>query len=127
MYLGHIVELAEKEELFEDPKHPYTRSLLSAIPVPDPREAGSRTILQGDVPDPVNPPSGCRFHPRCPEAREVCREINPDPRNVSTAGAVHNAACVKHDVFDVDYANSAPIQTDDDEFGEDLQVTEGSR
>ena len=66
MYLGHIVELANKEELFENPQHPYTESLLGAIPVPDPRKAGQRQILRGDVPSPIDPPSGCRFHTRCP-------------------------------------------------------------
>jgi len=67
MYLGQIVELGEKEEIFEHPKHPYTRSLLSSIPVPDPRLSGDREVLQGDVPDPADPPSGCRFRTRCPE------------------------------------------------------------
>ena len=67
MYLGHLVELAEKEELFENPQHPYTDSLLSAIPVPDPRKAGQRHVIEGDVPSPSNPPSGCRFRTRCPE------------------------------------------------------------
>jgi peptide/nickel transport system ATP-binding protein/oligopeptide transport system ATP-binding protein len=77
MYLGKIVELTDREELFRNPLHPYTRALLSAIPIPDPTLKRQRTILKGDVPNPVNPPKGCRFHPRCPIAVAECAIEEP--------------------------------------------------
>ncbi len=77
MYLGNIVEIGEVETLYTEPLHPYTRALLSAIPVADPQVKRERVILQGDVPSPTNPPSGCPFSTRCPEVRDVCRQIKP--------------------------------------------------
>jgi peptide/nickel transport system ATP-binding protein len=77
MYLGHIVEIADRDTLFANPRHPYTEILLSAVPVPDPRRKVRRIILQGDPPSPANPPSGCRFHTRCPLAQERCRQEAP--------------------------------------------------
>jgi len=90
MYLGKLVEMADKKELFDDPKHPYTQSLLSAIPVADPTYEKDRIILEGDVPSPVDPPSGCRFHPRCPYAMDICSEKEPEFKDY---GGEHFAAC----------------------------------
>jgi oligopeptide/dipeptide ABC transporter ATP-binding protein len=90
MYLGKIVELAETQALFSNPKHPYTEALISAVPVPDPDYRSARIILEGDVPSPVNPPSGCYFHPRCKHAQEVCRRAAPEYRDV---GGDHFVTC----------------------------------
>jgi len=90
MYLGKIVELVATEELFLNPKHPYTEALMSAVPVPDPDFNVGRIILTGDVPSPVNPPSGCYFHPRCRYAQEICRVEAPAYRDL---GGEHFVAC----------------------------------
>ncbi len=78
MYLGNLVETAPKEELFRHPCHPYTKALLSAVPVPNPDHKMNRLILKGDIPSPANPPSGCKFHTRCPYAMKKCREVQPE-------------------------------------------------
>ena len=79
MYLGRIVEIGDAEDVYRRPTHPYTEALLSAIPVPDPVEQRrrKRIVLEGDIPSPMAPPSGCRFHPRCAYAMDVCREVDP--------------------------------------------------
>lgn len=90
MYLGKVVEIAEKRALFASPLHPYSEALLSAVPVPDPQARRERIILRGDVPSPVNPPSGCAFHTRCPYATDICRTEVPVLKEISDG---HFAAC----------------------------------
>src|SRR5579885_587054 len=93
MYLGKIVELSDRDELYAAPKHPYTRALLSAVPIPDPaiEKKRQRIILSGDLPSPINIPSGCRFHTRCPMAQSICREV--EPVFEAKEGRQHYAAC----------------------------------
>jgi len=92
MYLGKIVELTERTELYHNPLHPYTQALLSAVPIPDPKaeEKRKRIILTGDVPSPANPPKGCYFSTRCPRVMDVCRQVEPEFKSV---GSDHYTAC----------------------------------
>lgn len=89
MYLGSIVEESTGESIYREPKHPYTQSLISAIPVPDPHNKAERIVIKGDVPSPIDPPSGCRFHPRCPKVMDRCKSEQPLSRQVSD----HQVAC----------------------------------
>ncbi len=93
MYLGKIVEVAESEVLYQDPQHPYTKALLSAIPIPDPTLKKERVILRGDVPSPINPPRGCYFHPRCPVVQDKCRTVWPSLYEIEGPSTEHEAAC----------------------------------
>jgi oligopeptide/dipeptide ABC transporter ATP-binding protein len=95
MYLGKIAEMSDAEELYQDPKHPYTRALLSAIPIPDPSYQKERIILRGDVPSPINPPDGCYFHPRCPVAKDDCKVNVPSLRDLRKSGrpSSHDVSC----------------------------------
>ena len=93
MYLGRMVEMADTQELFENTLHPYTRALLSAIPIADIDRRRKRIPLQGDVPSPVNPPSGCPFHPRCPECMERCKTEVPHPVIITRDGREHMVCC----------------------------------
>lgn len=90
MYLGNIVEIADKESIYDEPLHPYTQALISAIPVPDPRKKSERIVLEGDVPSPANPPNGCPFHPRCSQAMEECTASKPQLKEVKPG---HRVAC----------------------------------
>ncbi len=94
MYLGKIVELGDTKELFLNPRHPYTEALLSAVPKGDPDIQGRRIILQGDIPDPANRPTGCAFHPRCPYVKDICRSREPELKEaLGTDGSEHISAC----------------------------------
>ncbi len=98
MYLGHMVEVAERNEVYRNPVHPYTKALLSAVPIPDPilDAQRERVLLTGEVPSPLNPPSGCVFHPRCPIASEECSRVTPELRQIGTD---HWSACIKADGY----------------------------
>ena len=106
MYLGRIVEITDKAALFAGPQHPYTEALLSAVPVPDPEAARKRIILKGDVPSPINPPSGCRFHTRCPYAVARCSTDEPGMREVFPG---HHVACHLREVQTAAFSEAAAV------------------
>jgi peptide/nickel transport system ATP-binding protein/oligopeptide transport system ATP-binding protein len=124
MYLGRIVEIAPTEELFAHGRHPYTRALLSALPAPDPDTAFSRQriVLSGDLPSPIDPPSGCRFHTRCPRARADCVETDPPLAPVLGDGGEHRTACL-HPVHDGDDLSRERPEVADSAILQDPHVT----
>ncbi len=91
MYLGHVMEIATAADLYARPNHPYTQALLSAVPIPEPGKRRSRVVLKGDIPSPINPPSGCVFRTRCPKATQECAQVVPELKQV---GAAHLSACI---------------------------------
>ncbi len=98
MYLGEIVEMTDADTLFAAPKHPYTQALMSAIPRPDPKRRGKpRTVLQGDIPNPENPPQGCRFHTRCPKVMPICKKQKPEQHLFEESGTPHLVSCHLYD------------------------------
>jgi oligopeptide/dipeptide ABC transporter ATP-binding protein len=105
MYLGKIVELTDRDSLFAEPLHPYTEALLSAVPMPDPEAKRQRIILPGDVPSPINPPSGCRFHTRCPYVMARCKTEEPGMREVKPG---HMVACHLREVDTAAFAGGKP-------------------
>jgi peptide/nickel transport system ATP-binding protein len=110
MYLGEIIESSSVDDLFYDTKHPYTEALLQSIPRPD-QTVEELDPIVGVMPEAINPPSGCRFHTRCPDARTVCREVRPAYQDVSDPGEdPHHVSCVKYE--SVGYDDARPLETD---------------
>jgi oligopeptide/dipeptide ABC transporter ATP-binding protein len=107
MYLGRIVETGPKEEVFLRPRHPYTRALLAAVPQPDPEKKRKRIILEGDVPSPMDPPTGCHFHPRCLLRFDPCDKVDPKLRDIGPSGSRTRVACHLHDP---DYESQVPAE-----------------
>ena len=94
MYLGNMVEFGKTDDIFDNPLHPYTQALLSAVPVPDPDAKMNRIVLQGSIPSPANPPKGCKFHTRCAKCMECCKTVAPDVREITPG---HKVACHLYD------------------------------